>query len=376
MIQVDYYEILELSKSASLDEVKKAYRQAALKYHPDRNPGDKAAEDKFKQASEAYEVLSDPQKKEVYDRYGHAGLSGSNFHGFNNVEDVFSSFGDLFEDFFGFGGFGGSSRRNRSQARRGDDLRYDLSISFEEAYQGCEKEIQISKYSPCEACQGRGYPAHAQPATCSQCHGRGQIYRSQGFFTVSSTCPQCRGEGRMVKTRCGECAGEGRVAKQKKLTVKIPAGVDNGNQLILRSEGGAGIEGGASGDLYVVLSIKPHDFFQRDGKDIWFDLSISFVQAALGATIQVPTLEGDTDVEIPRGIDAGETIVLKNKGFAGLRGESRGDQILQIILKTPKKLSTRQEELLKEFAQEAGESVVESTSPKKKKKSKKGFFWN
>ncbi len=372
----DFYEVLGVHREASVEEIKKAYRKAALQHHPDRNPGDKEAENKFKEASEAYEVLIDEYKREIYNQYGHAGLSGTDYHPFSNVEDIFDSFGDIFQDFFGVGG--GGRRGGRKRARRGDDLRYDLQISFLEAYHGVEKEIKIHKAEACEECEGKGYPATSKPTTCAQCHGQGQVYKSQGFFTVSSTCPICRGEGVFAKVLCKECSGKGLVSKEKKLKVKIPAGVENGNRMLLRGEGGAGSEGGPSGDLYVVLSVEEHEFFQRDALDIWMDLPVSFVQASLGCKMKVPLVEGEEEVEIPKGIDAGETLVLKGKGFPDLQGGKRGNQILQIVLKTPKHLSKRQEEILEEFAAEElkhSSETLRSHSDKKSKKKKK-FLWD
>lgn len=363
----DFYEILSVHREASVEEIKKSYRKAALQYHPDRNPGDHEAVERFKEASEAYEVLIDDHKREVYNRYGHAGLSGTDFHPFTNVEDVFDSFGDIFEDFFGRGSRRGGGKR----ARRGDDLRYDLSIDFLEAYHGVEKEISIHKAERCAECEGLGYPISSKPSTCQQCQGQGQVYRTQGFFTMSSTCPICRGQGSIVKVLCKVCTGKGALPKEKKLKVKIPAGVETGNRLMLRDEGAAGSEGGPSGDLYVFLQVKEHEFFQREGLDIWMDLPVSFTQAALGAKIRVALVEGEEEVEIPRGIDAGDTIVLKGKGFPDLQSSNkRGNQILQIVLKTPKQLTPQQEELLRKFAEEEGE-VVEKPSPRAKKSEKK-----
>jgi len=372
----DYYQILSLTRSCSSEEIKKAYRQAALRYHPDRNPGDKIAEDQFKKASEAYEVLSDPQKREIYDHYGHAGLSGTDFHPFTRVEDVFESFGDIFEDFFGLGGFPGrGSRGGRRRPRRGEDLGYELVIEFEESYRGCEKEIEVRKLVTCEECHGHGHPANVRPSPCPQCEGRGQVFHSQGFFTISSTCPQCRGQGEIIKVVCGGCKGQGAVQKDKKLKVKIPAGVETGNRLVLKSEGEAGSEGGHAGDLYVILNVRPHALFERKDLDIWMALPISFVQATLGASVKVPTMEGEEEIEIPRGIDAGETVELKGKGFPEVRGHHRGHQVVQIILKTPKHLSKRQEELLRQFAEE-GVEAQEHPDEKHKSKKKKKFPWS
>jgi molecular chaperone DnaJ len=372
----DYYEILGLSKTCSSEEIKKAYRQSALKFHPDRNPDDKSAEEQFKRASEAYEVLSDPQKREIYDRFGHAGLSGTDFHPFTRVEDIFDSFGDIFEDFFGLGGFGGRRSGGR-RARRGNDLGYELALDFLESYQGCEKEIQVRKSVACEECGGKGHPVGSHPSPCPQCQGRGQVFHSQGFFTISSTCPHCQGQGQIIKVLCGACKGHGRVQAEKKLKVKIPAGVETGNRLVMKGEGEAGSEGGPAGDFYVILNVKPHELFRREGLDVWMDLPISMVQATLGASIIIPTLEGEETIEIPRGIDAGETVSLERKGFPEIRGNHRGKQIVQIVLKTPKHLTPRQEELLREFAREGGENLDSSLGkPGGKPKSKKKKFWS
>ncbi len=368
----DYYEILSLSKTCSPEEVKKAYRQAALRYHPDRNPEDHTAEENFKQASEAYEVLSDPQKREMYDHYGHAGLSGTDFHPFTNVEDVFSSFGDIFEDFFG-GGLGGRGRRSRSAAQHGGDLAYELPIEFLEAYQGCEKEIKVFKKVLCEECEGLGHPVSSKPATCPHCQGRGQVFHSQGFFTISSVCSACHGEGKISKVLCKVCHGHKVLEREKKLKVKIPAGVDTGNRLVLKGEGEPGLAGGHPGDLYVILHVKPHGVFKRQGIDLLMDLPISFAQAALGATLKVPTIKGEEDVEIPEGIETGENVVLKGKGFPEIHRSHHGNQILKIILKTPQHLSDRQKELLREFASEEKDSSQEREEKPKSKK-KKGFW--
>ncbi len=369
MTKIDYYEFLSVTRTATSEEIKKAYRQAAMKYHPDRNQGDKKAEENFKYASEAYEVLSDDQKKQIYDRYGHEGLSGGNFQGFGNVEDIFESFGDVFEDFFGMGG--GRRGGARKRGRRGQDLSVQVSVSFKEAYNGSEQEIQIRKPTSCEECEGKGYPASSKPASCQNCQGSGQVFHSQGFFTVSSTCPQCRGQGQVIKVLCRVCQGHGSVEKEKKLKIKIPAGIDQGNRLVLKGEGSAGSEGAPAGDLYVVVRIEEDETFERDGLDIWVDLPLSFPQAALGAKVKVQTVEGEVEVEVPEGINAGETIVLEGKGFPELRAGKRGNQILQVQLRTPKKMSVRQKELFEELAKELG--VEESESVKSKKKKKR--FW-
>ncbi len=368
MIKRDYYEVLEISKQASGEEIKKAYRQSALKYHPDRNPGDKVAEENFKLASEAYEVLSDSQKRQIYDQYGHAGLSGTDFHPFHNVEDIFSSFGDVFEDFFGFSGRGGKKSR---RPRRGDDFRYDLPIEFIESYTGCEKEIKVRKEEECEECEGLGHPVSSKPATCPTCQGRGEVYHTQGFFRISSTCSHCHGEGEIVKILCKVCSGAGHVEKEKKLKVKVPAGVESGNRLVLRGEGGPGTLKGPPGDLYVVLMVKDHPHFHREGLNLCKDFSISMTQAALGDKVPVELLDETTEVEIPEGIDSEETVVLKGKGFADLRGGKKGDLILKIHVTTPTHLTERQREILQEFSDlEKDKPVVKE----KKSKKKKGFW--
>ncbi|MBF0492871.1 MAG: molecular chaperone DnaJ [Deltaproteobacteria bacterium] len=376
MKKTDYYEFLSVSRTASSEEIKKAYRQAAMKFHPDRNPGDKKAEENFKFASEAYEVLSDDQKKQIYDRYGHQGLDGGGFHhGFGNVEDIFESFGDVFEDFFGMGG--GRRGGGRKRGRRGQDLSVQVTVSFKEAYHGTEQEIQIRKPTLCEDCGGKGYPASSKPTHCQNCQGSGQVFHSQGFFTVSSTCPVCRGQGQLIKVLCRSCQGQGLVEKEKKLKIKIPAGIDQGNRLVLKGEGSAGTEGAPAGDLYVVVRIEEDETFERDGLDIWVDLPLSFPQAALGASLKVKTVEGEMEVEVPKGINAGETIVLQGKGFPELRGGHRGNQILQVQLRTPKKLSARQKELFEELARELGqeEAPEEASREEKASKKKKKRFW-
>jgi len=367
MTKRDYYEVLAVSQTASIEEIKKAYRQSALKYHPDRNPGDKIAEENFKLASEAYEVLSDSQKRQIYDQYGHAGLSGTDFHPFHNVEDIFSSFGDVFEDFFGFSGRGGKKRR----PRRGDDFRYDLSIEFIESYTGCEREVKLRKDEQCAECEGLGHPVSSKPVTCPTCQGRGEVYHTQGFFRISSACSHCQGQGEIVKVLCKVCSGRGHVEREKKLKVKVPAGVESGNRLVLRGEGGPGTLGGPSGDLYVVLEVRDHAEFHRDGLDLLKDLSISMTQAILGDKVAVELLEETTEVEIPEGINSGETISIKGKGFPDLRGGKKGNLILKTHVKTPYSLNERQKEILREFAELEKEKPAEK---EKKPKKKKGFW--
>ncbi len=347
----DYYEVLGISRSASDDDVKRAYRKLAMSYHPDRNPGDRESEEKFKEAAEAYEVLRDPQKRDLFDRYGHEGLSSTGFRGFSGFEDIFSSFGDIFEDVFGFSG-----RRRTSPAERpGADLRYDLKIAFEEAAFGVNREIIITKLENCKICNGSGAEPGTAPEMCPRCRGTGQVTQTSGFFSISATCPQCRGEGRIIKSPCHNCRGTGRVTVEKMVQVKIPPGVEDGTRLRLRNEGEEGRLGGPNGDLYIFIHVEAHDFFQRDGSDVYCQIPISFTQAALGGTIDVTTLEGPDKLKIPKGTQNGKTFRLKGKGIPHLRGFGRGDQIVQVLVKIPTNLNKKQEELLREFAKISGE---------------------
>ena len=341
----DYYKILGVSRNSSEDEIKKSYRKIAMQFHPDRNPGSKEAEERFKIASEAYEVLRDPEKREIYDRYGIEGLKGTGFTGFRGFEDIFSSFGDIFEDFFGFG----TTQRRRTRARSGADLRYDVKISFRDAAFGKEFEIEIPKNVLCDVCTGTGAKPGTHPTHCPNCKGTGQVTRSQGFFTISTTCGHCRGEGSIIPHPCKACRGHGRVRQAKKLKIKIPPGVDTGSKLRIRGEGEEGERGGPPGDLFVFIYVEPHDFFSREADDILCQIPISFPQAALGAEIEVPTLNGKKNITIPKGTEHGEIIRLKGEGFSKTRGFGSGDQIVQVIIKTPKNLTNRQEEIMREF---------------------------
>lgn len=347
----DYYEVLGIDKSATETDMKAAYRKLALKYHPDRNPDNKEAEDKFKEAAEAYEVLKDPQKRQIYDQFGHQGLEGSGYSGFGGFEDIFSSFGDIFEDFFGFG----RGRRTRSRGHKGSDLRYDLSLSFMDAAFGTETEINVVKNGICSHCEGACSEPGTHPETCTQCHGSGQVTRSQGFFTVRTTCPACRGNGQTIANPCSQCRGNGVVEVRKTVSLKIPAGVDNGSRLRLNAEGEAGAYGGPPGDLYVFIHVKPHDFFSRNDTDVICQIPISFIQATLGDKIKVQTLKGEKELEIPKGTQPGEIFRFRGEGIASLRNGHHGDQVIQINIKTPTHLNKKQESLLKEFAKiEAG----------------------
>ncbi len=364
MAKRDYYEVLGVSRNATEDEIKKAYRKLALQYHPDRNPGDREAEEKFKEAAEAYEVLRDPQKKELYDLYGHEGLKGTGFTGFRGFEDIFSTFSDIFEDFFGFGT--GSRRRRQSHAQPGQDLRYDLTISFEEAAFGTEKEIEVPRSENCSSCKGTGVAPGTSRSECPYCHGTGQVTHSQGFLTISTTCSHCRGEGSFITHPCKECRGGGRVKREKKIHLTIPGGVDTASRLRIQGEGEPGFRGGPPGDLYVIIHTEPHEFFEREGDDIYCQIPISFPQAAIGTRLDIPTLEGTESLEVPPGTQSGEVFRLRGGGTKHLRGGGRGDQIIQVIVKTPTRLGKRQKELLEEFAKLSGEEPP-IEKPKKKK---------
>lgn len=341
----DYYEVLGVSRDADTEEIKRAYRRQALKYHPDRNPGDKQAEEKFKEAAEAYEVLTDVTKRHLYDQYGHAGLQGVHYGGFSDFEDIFSSFSDIFEDFFGFG----QRRRPRTRARSGADLHYHLDISFLDAVFGLETSIEIVKSVACETCRGSGVKPGSQRRTCSFCGGHGQVSHTQGFFRVNTTCPHCRGTGTVITDSCPTCQGQGLIKRKKKVNLKIPPGVDNGTRLRLWGEGSAGEHGGQPGDLYIDLRVAPHPIFRREGMNLRCQVEISFIQAALGAEIEVPTLTGTTRLTIPPGTQPGSNFHIPGEGVPGLRSNRRGDLIVELDLTTPTGLTARQEELLREF---------------------------
>lgn len=350
----DYYEILGLERNASEEEIKKNYRRLAMQYHPDRNPGNSVAEENFKEAAEAYEVLSDPEKRQVYDHYGHEGLRGTGYRGFSGFEDIFSSFGDIFGDVFGFGT---GRSRSRTTARAGADLRYDLLISFMESALGASREINVEKYVLCSSCRGSGCAPGASPQVCARCHGRGQVTQSSGFFSISTTCSQCRGQGSVITTPCRECSGGGKVKVAKTVQLKIPAGVETGSRLRLRGEGEEGEYGGPNGDLYVFIEVEQHEIFQRSGDDIYCRLPISFIEAALGGSVEAPTLTGKEKLKIPRGTQTGKIFRLKGKGIAHLRGYGRGDQIIETVITVPTNITKKQEELLREFMKLGGEET-------------------
>ena len=348
--KADFYEVLGVSRDASDAELKSAYRKQAMKYHPDRNPGNHAAEEKFKQASEAYQVLCDADKRAAYDRYGHAGVSGAGgFNGspFAGGVDIGDIFGDLFGEMFNMGG--GQQRGQRQQ--RGDDLRFDLAVEFEAAMFGSETEVKIRRLETCTGCNGRGSASGHGPTVCGQCQGRGQVRYQQGFFSVARTCGACGGTGSIIGDPCQTCRGETRVTKELKLNVKVPPGVENGTRIRYGGEGDAGRNGGPRGDLYVVLSIQPHDFFERDGHDLHCVIPISFPQAALGAEIKIPAIDGEVTIKVPEGTQSGKQLRVRGKGIPQLNENGRGDLIVQVLVQVPRKLSRAQRELVAKLAE-------------------------
>ncbi len=349
----DYYEVLGLKREATEQEVKSAYRKLAVKYHPDKNPGDKEAEEKFKEAAEAYSVLSDPEKRDRYDRYGHSGLTGG-FGGFDPA--IFADFGDILGDFFGFGDIFGTRRRGGPE--RGSDLRYDLKISFRDAAFGVKTKIKIPRQDHCSSCNGRGTAKGKSPIVCSACHGTGQVRYQQGFFSISRTCGNCGGAGRVIRDPCETCGGRGLVRKEKVLEVKIPAGVDNGARLRIQGEGEAGLQGGPAGDLYVVIYVDEHPFFQRQGNNIYCQIPIGITQAVLGAEITVPTLNGEEKLRIPEGTQSGTVFRLRNKGIVSLGERGRGDQFVAVNVVIPTRLSKEQRQLFESLARISAEEDV------------------
>jgi molecular chaperone DnaJ len=356
----DYYEVLGVARDADEAELKRAYRKLALQHHPDRNPEDPSAEERFKEASEAYAILSDPEKRRAYDRFGFQGVGAGGPGGFPDFGDL-GSFGDVFNDLFGdlFGGRAGGRRQGRGQ--RGADLRYNLEIELDDVLEGLEAQIKIPKMRPCESCHGSGARAGTRPETCSRCRGSGQVVLQQGFFRISRPCDACAGAGEVVRERCPDCRGAGRIEGLQSVTVRVPRGVDEGTRLRLTGEGEAGIAGGPPGDLYVVIAMKPHPLFTREGQDIHCEVPISFSQAALGAEIEVPTLEGKVKQRIAEGAQSGAVIRLRGKGLPSLRSAVRGDQHLHLFVEVPTRLSKRQRELLEEFAKESGTEVTPVT---------------
>jgi molecular chaperone DnaJ len=354
----DYYEVLGVSREASDKELKKAYRQLALKNHPDRNPGDKAAESRFKEAAEAYEVLSNEDKRNMYNRFGHDGLRGAGYQGFSGgVDDIFSAFGDMFSDLFGFGG--GRRRAGGHGPGRGSDLRYDLVIDFESAAFGSTEDISIHREEDCDNCFGTGGKPGTEPEVCETCGGRGEVIQQQSFLQIRTACPHCRGAGQRYAEACSDCDGRKRIARERELNVTIPAGVDDGMQLRLSNEGEPGIQGGPPGDLYVVLRVQPHEIFERHGDDVVCRLDLTIAQASLGDEMSVPTLEGETKLKVPPGTRTGTLLRLSGQGVPNVRSGSRGDQVMQAFVGTPTSLTDRQKELLREFAAIDGEKVKE-----------------
>jgi len=342
--------VLGVAREASEQEIKSAYRKLALAHHPDRNPGDPAAEDRFKEASEAYTVLADAQKRAQYDRFGHAGISGLGGGAGFDADVIFRDFGEVFGDFFGFGDiFGQGGGRRRSRAQRGADLRADLSLEFEEAVFGAKGTVKYRRQEACEHCRGTGAGAGKAPSTCSTCAGRGQVRYQQGFFSVSRTCPACHGAGSVITDPCLHCKGQAFVTRERVQEVKVPAGVEDGTRIRYSEFGDAGVHGGPPGDLYVVLHVKEHQFFLRDGKDLYCVLPISFPQAALGVELKVPTLDGEHLLKIPEGTQSGRELRIRGKGVPVLNGHGKGDLIVRVVVQTPTRLSKRERELLAEI---------------------------
>ncbi|MBA2380384.1 MAG: molecular chaperone DnaJ [Blastocatellia bacterium] len=343
MSKRDYYEVLSLSRTATEVEIKKSYRTLAIKYHPDKNPGDPTAEERFKECAEAYAVLSDPQKRAQYDRFGHAGMGGGGFDpGFSNIEDIF--------DLFGFGDMFGGRGGRRTTVQRGADLRYDLEISLEDAANGTDEKLSIPRLEKCDTCAGSGTEEGSKPETCITCSGSGQTRYQQGFFSVMRSCPNCAGKGQIIRNPCKDCRGEGRVEREKSLEIKIPAGVETGSRLRVTGEGEGGINGGPAGDLFVVIHVAEHETFERQGANLYSAVPITFGQAALGAEIKVKTLDGEEDLKIPAGTQTGTVFRIKSQGMPALGGRGKGDLFVAVTLITPKSLTKEQRKLLEQLA--------------------------
>jgi molecular chaperone DnaJ len=356
----DYYEVLGVERGAATADIKRAYRKAAMQYHPDRNPDNKEAEERFKEAAEAFEVLGDDGKRKLYDQYGHEGPARAGFGGFQGTEEIFSRFSDLFGDLFGGGGFGG----RRGGPQRGGDLKARVVIPFAEAVAGVERELTIPRRDSCEECNGSGAAAGTQPTVCQTCAGQGQVIHRQGFFTVQTTCPRCHGEGQSIANPCRTCSGTGAIQKETTLKLTIPPGVDDGQTMRISGRGMAGSKGGPAGNLFVVINVEPDPRFQRDEFDVHSKVTIGMVQAALGCTVTAPSLTGDVDLEIEAGTQPGHVIVRKGKGIPVLGSRGHGDHHVHVEVTIPTKLSGEQEEILRELAESTGEKVCE----------KKGFF--
>ncbi len=367
----DFYDVLGVQKGANDDELKKAYRKEAKKYHPDLNPGDKAAESKFKEVNEAYEVLSDSDKRSRYDQFGHAGVDpnfggGGGGYGSMDFDDLSDIFGSMFSGF----GFGGSTRtRNPNAPIKGNDVRYAINLSFMEAAKGTAKEVNVSRLESCESCSGSGASAGSTPETCSDCGGNGQVRIQQktpfGVMQSTKTCPRCGGKGKVVKNPCKSCSGAGRVKKVRKLEVNVPAGIDDGQTFVLRGQGDHGVNGGPAGDVGITVSVRPDPIFERDGFDVWCDIPITFTQAVLGAEITVPTIDGKVKYNVPEGTQTGTTFRLRNKGIPYVNGRGRGEQYVKVSIEVPRNLSTKQKDVLKDF---------DSLTNDKNYEKRKGFF--
>ncbi|OTA21443.1 chaperone protein DnaJ [Xenorhabdus beddingii] len=363
MAKKDYYEVLGVAKTADEKEIKKAYKRLAMKFHPDRNQGDKDAESKFKEIKEAYEILTDSQKRAAYDQYGHAafeqGGMGGGAGGFGGGAEFSDIFGDVFGDIFGGG-------RRQQRPSRGSDLRYNMELTLEEAVRGVTKEIRIPTLESCDSCHGSGAKAGTSPETCSTCHGAGQVQMRQGFFAVQQPCPQCHGRGKIIKNPCGKCHGHGRVEKYKTLSVKIPAGVDTGDRIRLSGEGEAGEQGAPAGDLYVQVQVKTHHIFERDGSNLYCEVPIHFATAALGGEIEVPTLDGRVSLKIPAETQTGKLFRMKGKGVKSVRGGVQGDLLCRVVVETPVKLNEEQKELMRKLGESFGGKGGETNSPRSK----------
>jgi molecular chaperone DnaJ len=352
----DYYEVLSVTRTASEQEIKSSYRKLAMQYHPDRNPGNPEAEDKFKEASEAYSVLIDSEKRARYDQFGHAGVGNGGFGGFDpsSFTDFSDIFGDLFSDFFG-GNVGAG--RSRTRAQKGGDARAELTLTFEEAAFGKKTEVRVRRHEICEPCKGSGAAPGKGPVTCSTCGGRGQVRYQQSFFSVARTCPSCRGMGKVIADPCTRCKGEGLQVRERTIEISVPAGVEDGTRMRYQEQGDAGINGGPAGDLFIVLHVKPHPFFEREGKDLFCSIPVSISQAALGTEITIPVLDGEHKLHIPEGTQSGTVLRVRGKGLASIRGGGKGDLHVQVRVQTPTKLNKRQRELLAELA---GTTTVEN----------------
>ena len=362
MAKRDYYEVLQVTRTATEVEIKKSYRVLAKQFHPDLNPGNPEAEEKFKECSEAYQVLSDPEKRGIYDQYGHQGLEGRGFHGFSGAEEIFSNFGDLFDSFFGFGG---GRRQSRNGPRQGADLQTELYVELRDVLTGVQKEIEIERDKECSNCSGQGSDPEHPPQTCSTCQGQGQVLQNRGFLSITTPCPQCRGRGKVVTHPCKSCKGQGRTVEKKRIVVDIPPGIEHGMQLRVMNEGEGGHRGGPPGNLYIVVGVKENPKFTRQGEHLVGTLQLTMVQAALGATIEIDTLDQKTvPVEVKHGTQNGDRIVLEELGLPRVGRKSRGNLYLDVHVSIPKRLTKRQEELLVEFAKEAGEKID----------AKRGFF--